>query len=89
MTLLYAFTLIGFVLTAYTLIAVWLFRRQKAKRRYMPPEEFVLLRSPGESLRRSAEALLEKAMNTLLGGTGVSLGLLLIPAVVILSFPKN
>ncbi|MEQ1748528.1 MAG: nuclease-related domain-containing protein [Prosthecobacter sp.] len=81
--------MIGSIFVAYALIAMWLFRRQKAKRRVVPPEEFVLLRWPGESLSKSVEALLDEVMNTLLYGTVVSLGLMLIPVVVTLAFPKT
>ena len=62
-----------------TFSGIFIFRRRRAARRLETPESFVLLREPGETLRREVEALGDRIMDTLLLGTWLVLMAGLLP----------
>lgn len=71
-----------FVIFCYGSVAVWIFRRKRSRRGTVPPEEFVLLRGPGESGRRDVERLSEKLDELLLFWTPLAITLISVPFVV-------
>lgn len=70
------------VIFCYGGVAVWLFRRKRFRRGTVPPDEFVLLRGPGESGRREVERLSEKLDELLFCWTPLALALFCVPALV-------
>ncbi|HYF35695.1 MAG TPA: hypothetical protein VD994_10425, partial [Prosthecobacter sp.] len=54
------------VFAALATITLLLLKRQKRRLQLRPPEEFVLLRSPGETLEKQEDDLAESLMDWLL-----------------------
>lgn len=71
--------LFGSVVIVYAVVALLIAKRQRERRNLKPPDEFILLRSPGESLRREVEALSERIFDHLAYGSIVALLLLAAP----------
>lgn len=63
----------------YGVVSVWLFRRKLARRQTMPPEEFVLLRQPGETQQREIDSLSETLDNMFMFWAPLSLSLIAAP----------
>ncbi len=63
----------------YAVVSVWIFRRKRARRQTMPPEEFVLLRRPGETQQREIERVSEALDNMIMFWAPLSLILIAVP----------
>jgi hypothetical protein len=63
----------------YAVVSVWIFRRKRARRQTMPPEEFVLLRRPGETQQREIERVSEALDNMIMFWVPLSLILIAVP----------
>ena len=63
----------------YGAVSVWIFRRKRARRQTMPPEEFVLLRLPGETQQREIDRVSEALDNMIMFWAPISLVLLSVP----------
>jgi hypothetical protein len=86
----FAVTIASFFLifVAYLMSALGLIRYQKRKRQLEPPEQFVLLRAPGETLRRNDDVLAEKMMDWLVLGSLAAFVLLGSPLAVLIVVPS-
>lgn len=63
------------LLLVYATLGIVLFQRRKRLRRLQPPESIVVLRGPGESLRKKMEKLLDDLLCTIFaGGSAVLVG---------------
>ncbi len=63
----------------YAAVSVWIFRRKRARRNTEPPEEFVLLRQPGETQQREIDRVSEALDNWIMFGSPLSLILIVVP----------
>lgn len=73
---------------AGTLVSLWLFQRDKRRRKSEPPEPFVLLRRPGETLARQEAPMVERMLGRMgLAALGAIMTLIL-PSTVRLMVPN-
>lgn len=67
-----------------TVSVIWIIKRQRQQRRMEPPEEFTLLRRPGESLTKQANDQINQVLMRLLYGSwAIVATVVLVPGVVL------
>ncbi len=74
---------------SYGVVAIWIFRRKRARRQTMPPEEFVLLRRPGETQQREIDRVSEALDNMIMFWAPLSLTLISVPFWIRDWFPRS
>ncbi|MBE2283029.1 MAG: NERD domain-containing protein [Prosthecobacter sp.] len=73
----------------YALVSVWIFRRKRARRQTMSPEEFVLLRRPGETQQREIDRVSEELANMIMFWAPLSLTMISVPFWIRDLFPRT